>query len=84
MSGPPADRPDWTAARNVGRRVAEAGAIEAARQRRLAEEYREHLLWLRDELQGMQRAAGMLEHDCPICQQADAPVAPDERREEGT
>jgi hypothetical protein len=57
--------------------VAESWALDAARRRKLAEEYRQHLVSLREELAGMQREQGTPEHDCPICQKAGA--VPDTR-----
>jgi hypothetical protein len=36
------------------------------------DEYREHVLALSAELREVQRDAGMPEHDCPICQKAEA------------
>jgi hypothetical protein len=64
------DRPDWTAARNAARHIAESWGIEAAEQRRLAEEYRQHLLALRAELHSLQVSAGLPEHSCPVCDKA--------------
>jgi hypothetical protein len=65
-------RIDIRTARNTARHVAESWALEAARRRKLAEEYRQHLVSLREELAGMQREQAMPEHDCPICQKAGA------------
>jgi hypothetical protein len=63
---------DLRAARNTARHVAESWALEASRRRKLAEEYRQHIVSLREELAGLQREQGLPEHDCPVCQQAGA------------
>lgn len=71
----PADREpgrvDLRAARNTARHLVEGWALEAARRRKLAEEYRQHLLALRAELGSLQRAEGATAHDCAICQKAE-------------
>jgi hypothetical protein len=48
----------------------ESWGIEAAEQRKLATEYRDHVLALGEELRGRQRAAGVELHDCETCRQA--------------
>jgi hypothetical protein len=65
-------RPDLRAARNTARHLVEGWAVEAGRRQKLAEQYREHVLALSAELRELQRDADMPEHDCPICQQAEA------------
>jgi hypothetical protein len=65
-------RIDLRAARNTARHLVEGWALEASRRRKLAEDYREHLVALRTELAGLQRANGLDEHDCPICTKAGA------------
>ena len=65
-------RTDLHGARNTARHVAESWALEATRRRKLAEEYREHVLALSAELREFQRDAGFPEHDCPTCQKAEA------------
>jgi hypothetical protein len=66
------ERVDLRAARNTARHLVEGWAVEASRRRKLAEEYRQHLLGLRDELRMAQGQAGQVAHDCPICQKAAA------------
>ena len=65
-------RVNLQAARNTARHVVEGWAVEASRRRKLADEYRQHVLALSAELRELQRDAGMPEHDCPICQKAEA------------
>lgn len=74
MSG---DRPDWRAARNTARHLVEGWGIEAAQQRRLATEYRDHLAWMVDELRSLQRAGGSEEHShsCPTCRKVAESMA---------
>lgn len=65
-------RVNLQAARNTARHLVEGRAVEASLRRTLADEYREHVLALSAELRELQRDAGMPEHDCPICQKAEA------------
>jgi hypothetical protein len=65
-------RVNLQAARITARHLVEGWAVEASRRRKLADEYREHVLALSAELRELQRDAGMPEHDCPICQKAEA------------
>jgi len=65
-------RIDLRAARNTARHLVEGWALEAARRRKLAEEYRQHVLALREELARLQRDHGLPEHDCPTCAKAAA------------
>jgi hypothetical protein len=65
-------RIDLNAARKTARHLVEGWAVEASRRRKLAEEYREQVLALSAELRELQREAGMPEHECPICQKAEA------------
>jgi hypothetical protein len=65
-------RIDLRAARNTARHLVEGWALEAARRRKLAEEYRQHLLALRAELASLQRDHSLSEHDCPTCRKAAA------------
>ena len=71
------NRPDWRAARQSGRHLVEDWALEAAQQRRLAIEYRDHLAWLVAELRTAQRAAGTEEHWCATCQKVADSVGGD-------
>jgi len=48
----------------------EGWALEAARRRKLAEEYREHVVALGGELRDLQRASARPEHHCPTCDKA--------------
>jgi hypothetical protein len=69
------ERPDWTALRRAARHTAETWALEAAQQRRLATEYRDHLAWMAGELRGLQRHSGTEEHSCPTCDKVAASMA---------
>ena len=62
----------------------EGWAIEAAQQRRLADEYRDHVVWLAAELRARQSAAGIVAHDCPICRNAVTALEPATGAEGGT
>ena len=69
---PARERIDLRAARNTARHLVEGWGVEATRRRKLAEEYRKHVLALSAELRELQRASGLPEHDCPTCQLAEA------------
>jgi hypothetical protein len=69
------DRPDWAALRRTARHTAESWALEAAQQRKLANEYRDHLASLAAELRGLQRQSGNEEHSCPTCDRVAASLA---------
>jgi hypothetical protein len=66
------ERVDLRGVRNTARHLIEGWALEAARRRKLAEEYREHVLTLAGEVRSLQGAAGLPEHDCPTCRKAYA------------
>lgn len=72
-----AGRPDYRAARRTARHLAEGWAIDAAEQRTLATEYREHLVAILSELRALQHAAGIAEHDCETCRKASRMAAGD-------
>jgi hypothetical protein len=69
------ERVDLRAARNTARHLVEGWAVEAAKQRKVATAYRDHLVALGDELRALQRANGVPEHECETCRQAAESLA---------